>query len=167
MSSESTTGSKACCERPAVVASGYQPKGHYETYANTNFYIAGPSNAKKAIFFLYDVFGFTEQTLQGADILAANKAGDSEYLVVMPDLFDGKPIKMEWFARDTEEKRQNVAEFMKIISDPKPYLDRILKLNDALKLQFPRVERWGTIGCEFLLATYTHLFTGESALTSD
>ena len=142
----STHTSKACCETPAAVSEGYAPKGTYETFSNTKCYITGPKFAKKAIFFVFDIFGFTEQTLQGADILASG--GKEEYLVVMPDLFDGKPVQPEWFARDTEEKKQKVAQFMAGIQDPQPHIDRIQNVLEAAKGGFSRVEKWGAIGCK-------------------
>lgn len=139
-----TNSSKACRETPAAVSEGYEAQGSYQTISDTRCYIIGPSDATRAIFYLYDVFGFTEQTLQGADILASK--GTRPYLVIIPDLFDGKPIQPEWFARDTEEKKQKIDDFMAAIRNPTPYIERIHRIFDAAVQKFPGVERWGTIG---------------------
>lgn len=84
------TQSHACCTVPAVVDHEYKEKGDYVTIAGTKVYATGPADANKAILFIFDIFGYFPQTLQGADILAY---GDKEqqYRVYMPDFFDGKP----------------------------------------------------------------------------
>jgi hypothetical protein len=69
------------------------------SYTNTNLGcvdVTGPSDATKAILVIYDIFGYFEQTLQGADILAH---GDSEnkYKVFIPDWFEGSPAAIEWY----------------------------------------------------------------------
>lgn len=51
--------------------------------------VTGPASADKAIFFIFDIFGYFPQTLQGADILATSDK-DQPYQVFMPDFFDGK-----------------------------------------------------------------------------
>lgn len=139
-----THSSKACCERPpAAQAENYSPKGTYETHVDLSCYVSGPRDSKKGIYFIYDVFGFQAPTIQGADILSS-----TGNLVVMPDLFEGKPIKTEWFARDTEEKKENIAKFMDRISDPKPHIEKLNAVLASLKQAFPTVENWGAIGCK-------------------
>lgn len=134
--------SKACLETPpAASAEEYIPKGRYETYGNLSCYVTGPQNATKAIYYIYDVFGFQQPTIQGADILSS--AG---YLVVMPDFWDGKPMKAEWLARDTEEKIACIAKFRANMADPQPYLDRVHSVLGELKNAFPVVAKWGAIG---------------------
>lgn len=138
----STHASKACCEHPpAAIDEGYSPKGSYETHANLSCYVTGPKDAKKAIYFVYDVFGFQMPTIQGADILSSTGC-----LVVMPDFFEGAPVKKDWFARDTEEKKEHIAQFMKRISDPKPYIAKLHAVLTAIKQAYP-IESWGAIGC--------------------
>jgi dienelactone hydrolase len=55
--------------------------------------VTGPADAKKAILVIYDIFGYFEQTLQGADILA--NSGEEKYKVLIPDWFKGKPCPIE------------------------------------------------------------------------
>ena len=142
-----THSSKACCETPAAVSEGYTARGAYQTIANTRCYIAGPKDAQKAIYLIYDVFGFTDPTLQGADILASK--GQQKYLVIVPDLFDGQPIQPEWYANEEEEEnKKKIAEFISKIKDPKPHVERALEIQASAKEEFNSVESWGVIGCE-------------------
>ncbi|KAK5117214.1 hypothetical protein LTR85_008982 [Meristemomyces frigidus] len=134
--------SQACCETsPAAFADDYASKGTYETYSNIRCYVTGPRNAKKAIYYIYDVFGFQSPTVRGADILSSGG-----HLVVMPDFFDGKPMKPEWFARDTDLNRLDIANFRKGIADPKPYIEKVHVVLGELKEAFPTVDKWGAIG---------------------
>jgi len=50
---------------------------------------------------VYDIFGITPQTLQGADRLAAALG----VLVVMPDWFKGEPMSPDWMPPDNAEKK--------------------------------------------------------------
>lgn len=104
--------SAACCNIPPVISSGYTPKGSYETIGGlktcryhyflsainevltTPTDVSGPASAKKALFIVYDIFGYFEQTLQGADILA--HGAKEEYQVFMPDFFEGNPADIAW-----------------------------------------------------------------------
>jgi hypothetical protein len=65
-----STQSKACCTVPPVQYEGYKEKGEYITIDGMKTYATGPKNAKSALLFVYDIFGFFPQTMQGADILA-------------------------------------------------------------------------------------------------
>ena len=141
-----TVDSKACCETPVAVSEGYTTKGSYQTIADTKCYIAGPTTAKNAIYFVYDIFGFTEQTLQGADILASG--GKEENLVLIPDFFDGNPMRAEWMSQDTEDNKQKIATFRASVKEISPFLERLHKVLGAAKKEFTSVERWGTIGCK-------------------
>lgn len=115
MSGESPT----CFTLPAVTAGNYESKGKYQkvnglnacmetrTYCPSRLTwrsvdVTGPSSASKAILHVYDVFGITPQTLQGADRLAAALG----VLVVMPDWFKGEPMQSDWMPPDTDEKKK-------------------------------------------------------------
>jgi hypothetical protein len=58
--------------------------------------VTGPSNASKAIFFIYDIFGYFPQSIQGADILSTSDK-DNQYQVFVPDFFEGKPADISWY----------------------------------------------------------------------
>lgn len=142
-----THTSKACCSLPAAISEGYEPQGTYQTIANTKCYVTGPKDAQKAIYDMYDVFGFTNNTLQGADILATK--GKEPYLVIVPDLFDGQPVQPEWFAdREKEENQQKISAFMSKLQDSEPHVRRVLEVLTAAKEEFTSVDSWGAIGCQ-------------------
>lgn len=58
--------------------------------------MTGPDDATKAIVVIYDIFGYFDQTLQGADILATSD-DHQKYKVFMPDWFGGNPLPIEVF----------------------------------------------------------------------
>ncbi|KAF2257106.1 alpha/beta-hydrolase [Trematosphaeria pertusa] len=143
MSTESTQ-SKACCDTPAVVTKGYQPKGDYITVDGLKTYATGPKDAKKGILVVYDIFGFFPQTLQGADILAYTDK-DSQYQVFIPDFFEGEPADISWYPPDNEEKGKKLGEFFKAKAAPPKTLPRIPKIVEELK-KSKGVETWGMVG---------------------
>ena len=51
--------------------------------------VTGPPSAKNAILVVYDIFGFSDQMLQGADILALSDTKNGPYRVLVPDFFEG------------------------------------------------------------------------------
>lgn len=57
--------------------------------------VTGPAEATKAILVIMDIFGFFEQTLQGADILATSDT-EQKYKVFIPDWFHGNPADISW-----------------------------------------------------------------------
>jgi hypothetical protein len=66
-----------------------KPLTHHQTD------VTGPSDAKKAILYIYDIFGYYPQTLQGADILSTSGKDDG-YKVFIPDWFEGKYADISW-----------------------------------------------------------------------
>lgn len=102
--------SKPCCNVPPVVSKGYQAKGTYEEIGGYKTYVTGPADATKAIIVIYDIFGYFEQTLQGADILA-NSGSEHKYKVLIPDWFQGNPAAIEWYPPDNEEKKKKLGAF--------------------------------------------------------
>ncbi|CAD6574671.1 MAG: hypothetical protein TREMPRED_001196 [Tremellales sp. Tagirdzhanova-0007] len=97
--------SKACCTLPPVQAE-YSPKGSYSDVGGLNSYVVGPENAESAILYIYDVFGFSPQVLQGADMLASQG-----FRVIMPDVVKGKTMTPEMFAPTEEAQKQKAAYF--------------------------------------------------------
>ncbi|KAF3768701.1 hypothetical protein M406DRAFT_354980 [Cryphonectria parasitica EP155] len=147
MSTMKATGghSQACCNIPPVVSSGYQHKGAYETIDGKKTYVTGPAKeASKGILVIMDIFGFFDQTVQGCDILAT--ADDhNKYAVFMPDAFDGKPLPIDLFPPDNEEKQKKVGEFFGQNSPPSfvPKVHSVLK--DA-QTKYPNIKEWGVVG---------------------
>jgi len=136
--------SAACCSVPPVVSKGYKEKGKYVTLDGLKTYHTGPSDAKQAIFVVYDIFGYFPQTIQGADILAY---GDKEkpYQVFMPDLFEGKPADISWYPPDNEEKGKKLGQFFQTTAAPPQHLQRIPKLVEEIKSKHG-VESLGVVG---------------------
>ncbi|KAF2100430.1 alpha/beta-hydrolase [Rhizodiscina lignyota] len=131
----------ACCpsELPAV-SSDYSPKGDYATYADLNTYVIGPSDAKKAIIIVYDIFGFHPSTFQGADRLAAS----TNALVFVPDFFKGKALPLSGFPPDTAEKKQLIDAVMKIALPPQ-HIPNLWNFVDELT-EKKGITAWGSFG---------------------
>ncbi|KAK7209807.1 hypothetical protein V2G26_016985 [Clonostachys chloroleuca] len=101
---------EACCNIPPVVSKGYQAKGTYEKIGDFKTYVTGPADATKAIVIVYDIFGYFDQTIQGADILAYGDK-NQKYKVFMPDLFHGVPCPIEIYPPDNEDKQKQLGAF--------------------------------------------------------
>ncbi|ORY18716.1 Alpha/Beta hydrolase protein [Clohesyomyces aquaticus] len=143
MSTESTQ-SAACCNLPAIVSEGYQPKGDYITVDGLKTYATGPKDAKQAILIVYDIFGFFPQTIQGADILAYSDK-DHGYQVFMPDFFEGEPADISWYPPKTEEHGKKLGEFFQTKAAPPKTLPRIPKIVKELS-ESKGVEKWAVVG---------------------
>lgn len=124
--------SAACCSIPPVVAKDYQEKGTYIQLDGLKTYSTGFSDAKNGILFVYDIFGYYPQTIQGADILAHSDS-EKPYQVFMPDFFEGSPADLAWYPPDTKEKGEKLGEFFNTTAAPPKALERIPKLVEAIK----------------------------------
>lgn len=134
----STHTSKACCTIPPVEGKDYTTKGKYLEWDGLKVYVTGSESATKALFYIYDIFGFTSQTLQGADILA--EAGN--YLVVVPDFFEGK-YAGPWFFGSSDEDKEKQAAFRKKMTFKTEEIKSLLKHANST---FPSATKWGAIG---------------------
>lgn len=105
----------------------------------------GPSSAKHAILVIYDIFGFKDQILQGADILAHSDS-EHQYQVFMPDFFEGSPADISWYPPDNEEKGKKLGAFFQNQAAPPKALGNIPKVVEAAKKASPNIESWGVIG---------------------
>ncbi|ODM16879.1 hypothetical protein SI65_07844 [Aspergillus cristatus] len=106
---------EACRTIPPVIPQGYTPKGTYQSLAGLNTYITGPRDTTTAIINIYDIFGLSPQTIQGADILSTRLNA----LVLLPDFFHGDGAKHEWLPADTEEKMSALMGFVESKADIK------------------------------------------------
>jgi hypothetical protein len=75
-----------------LVPTGFLTEPNPLSHATTD--VTGPADATKAILFIFDIFGYFDQTLQGADILST--ADKQQYKVLIPDWFEGNPCPIEW-----------------------------------------------------------------------
>ncbi|KAL2866069.1 uncharacterized protein BJX67DRAFT_382171 [Aspergillus lucknowensis] len=114
---------EACRSIPPVASTGTE-QGQYEEIAGLNTYITGPRNSRIGLVCVYDVFGLTIQTLQGADRLARQLGAT----VLVPDLFHGDAMKPEWFPRDAKGKKELATKFL------------------SEKAGFSSVDKWGAYG---------------------
>jgi len=137
--------SAACCSIPPIVSQGYQEKGKYETIGGLKTYVTGPSDTKKAILYVYDIFGYFPQTLQGADILAT--AGrDEKYQVFIPDWFEGKPADISWYPPDTKEKGEKLGNFFQTTGAPPTTAGKIPSYIQSLQASYPNLTSFGIVG---------------------
>lgn len=159
MSSESTQ-SQACCDTPAVVTKGYKPKGDWievdglktceclpialPPLLTSIVDATGPKDAKQGILVAYDIFGFFDQTIQGADILAFTDK-EHPYQVFMPDFFEGKPADISWYPPDNEEKGNKLGAWFKEKAAPPKTLPRVTKIVEELSKN-KGIDKWAMIG---------------------
>ncbi|KAI1158394.1 alpha/beta-hydrolase [Nemania serpens] len=136
--------SEACCNVPPVVSDGYVPKGSYTQLGGKKTYVTGPADASRGLVSIFDIFGYFNQTLQGADILAT---ADSQlkYKLFMPDWFDGYPVPAEWYPPDTEEKQQKLGEWFGKNS-PADVAVALVDYVKVLQTVNPSIQSWGLIG---------------------
>ncbi|PNH58758.1 hypothetical protein VD0002_g8774 [Verticillium dahliae] len=134
---------EACCNIPPVISKGYDAKGSYEQVNDIKTYATGPSDAKKGILFIYDIFGYFPQSLQGADILATS--GDQKHRVLIPDWFGGNPCPIEWYPPDTEEKQKNLGAFFGQYPPPK-IAGLVPGYVRAARDKYPEITDWAIIG---------------------
>lgn len=91
---------------------------------------------------IYDVFGMSSQTMQGADLLAARLNA----VVLIPDFFDGEPLKHEYVPADTEEKKQMIAEFMAHKANIARNVGVVTEAVQEYRARFSAVCKWGAFG---------------------
>ncbi|KAI1168062.1 dienelactone hydrolase [Nemania serpens] len=129
---------------PPVIGEGYEPKGRYIDLDGVKPYVTGPPDADRAIFAVYDIFGFFPQTLQGADILATSDVGQP-YQVFMPDFFNGNPAKIDWYPPVNDEQMSALGEWFKDALWPihRPKLPGIVQAAEKVN---PNIKAWGIIG---------------------
>jgi len=132
--------SAACCSTPAITGPPYSPKGRFVEVDSTKVYISGPAKATKALFILYDVFGYSGQILQGADKLAEH------YLIFMPAFFGDDPAPLDWMPLDGPEKRVEIDDFIEGPGDTQKTLRRMAELRQRFQNMEPQIERWGLLG---------------------
>ena len=149
---------------PPAVAKDYKEKGKFVeigglktcmclAYAMANFFndltlldATGPSSATSAILIIYDIFGFSPQALQGADILAHADDEHHQYQVYMPDFFEGKPAGHDWYPPDTKEKGEKLGAFFQGPAAPPKNAEKVPQLVEAIKKYSPKIEKSGVLG---------------------
>jgi len=141
--------SDACCSIPPIISGAYDPKGDYKTVGGLKTYVTGPDSASEAILYIFDIFGYFPQTLQGADILATSDP-ERKYRVFIPDFFEDNPGDISWIPANTDEKRKALAEFFKTKADIPTVLAKVPGIvANAGKLapDGSGFTKWAIIGC--------------------
>ncbi|OOF94071.1 hypothetical protein ASPCADRAFT_397762 [Aspergillus carbonarius ITEM 5010] len=133
---------EACRTIPPVIPEGYTPKGTYSDIAGVKTYITGPTDASIGIIDIYDIFGISSQTLQGADLLAARLNA----LVLVPDFFNGGGAAPEWFPPDTEEKNKALWGFINTHAAIPENVAVLNKVIAEAKARFSSVKGWAGFG---------------------
>jgi len=134
--------SEVCYTLPPVVTEGYTVKGTYETIAGLKTYITGSTSAKIGIIDAYDIFGLSNQTLQGADLLASSL----DAVLLIPDFFKGASVKKEWMSLPPEEKKPLWDKFMAESASIPAAAEALVKVVQESKTKFPSVAKWGAYG---------------------
>ncbi|KAL3422268.1 AIM2 family protein C30D10.14 [Phlyctema vagabunda] len=137
--------SAACCSIPPIVSKGYETKGKYETIDGLKTYVTGPADATKGLLFIYDIFGYFPQSLQGADILSTSDK-HNKYQVFIPDFLEGKPADITWFPPDTDEKKKHMGDFFGNQGAPPKTAARVPIVLKEIQKQYPNIKTFGIIG---------------------
>lgn len=91
---------------------------------------------------IYDVFGLANQTLQGADLLAARLNA----VVLVPDFFKGDALEAHMLPADTDEKKKRIGSFLATSANVERNLGVLLAAVPEYRVRFPSVSKWGANG---------------------
>lgn len=92
-----------------------------------------------------DIFGFFDQTVQGADILATSN--EQKYRVFIPDFFEGSPADISWYPPTTDEHKQKLGNFFQTKAAPPNTLSKIPNVvAEANKLASSGSFQWSILG---------------------
>lgn len=127
------TQSSACCTLPPV-ESEYTPKGTYTDIAGLKTYVSGPEDADEAIVLVYDVFGFSPQILQGADLLASQG-----FRVFMPDFCKGDYADGKMFSGTPEDNERKTKWFSGFPGAVSTQSQPISEIASAVKAKYSKV----------------------------
>lgn len=104
--------------------------------------VAGNTSSKTGIVVIYDIFGFYPQTLQGADLLAAQTGA----VTFVPDVLENEYALRAWLPPDNEEKRNALMSFLKESAATHLILPKVDAWLAEAKGKYPSVEKWGIFG---------------------
>ncbi|EEA23084.1 conserved hypothetical protein [Talaromyces marneffei ATCC 18224] len=130
---------ESCCTRTPI---GTNQKVPVVKIANLDTYVAGNTSSKTGLVVIYDIFGFYTQTLQGADLLAAQTGA----VTFVPDVLENEYALHSWLPPDTEEKRIAFEGFFKDTAAPPLVLPKVKAWLAEAKGKYPSIEKWGILG---------------------
>lgn len=96
----------------------------------------GPEKPTKVIIDIYDIFGISPQTLQGADRLAAHTGA----AILVPDFFVGDGLPHDALPMDTDEKKKIVGDFFTGVANVEDNLAKLLAVRKDIATKFPEAE---------------------------
>lgn len=108
---------------------------------------SGLDTATKALFIIYDVFGYSYQILQGADFLASQG-----YKVFMPDFFGDDPAPMSWMpmpdatGKEPPVNDKALDDFCEGPGNTEQTVEKVLRLRQRLQADDKRIQEWGLVG---------------------
>lgn len=107
--------------------------------------VTGSSSATTGILFVYDIYGFSPQAKQGADLLAYTDPSH-EYQVFMPDFLRGRVADHDLFPPDTEEKQRKMKELFEGPANIPKTAELLPATIKEIAGQAPGIKKWGAIG---------------------
>lgn len=132
----------ACCSQPVIIGPSYESKGSFTEVLRLKTYVSGPEQASKAVFVIYDVFGYSSQILEGADKLAA--AG---YRVFMPDFWEGKPAPLDWMPMNSDyQDEKALDDFCEGPGETNKTVKKVIELQAGYQRLNPAITRWAAVG---------------------
>lgn len=111
-------------------------------YFNTLEDAVGPATASRAIFFIYDIFGYWPQTIQGADRLSASV----DALVFIPDLREDQHCLTKWLAIEDPAMKAKKEEFMRFALQQEKFVAKLSDFVKAAKVEYPSLMSLGAFG---------------------
>ena len=121
------------------------PCSHRYTTPLTLPDVTGPATADYAIVFVYDIFGFYPQTIQGADILAY-WSPNRTYRVFIPDFLNNQCADISWYPPTDADKKAKLGAFFRDVAAPPKVLPVLREVVAELKKDYPSIEKWAAIG---------------------
>ena len=107
--------------------------------------VTGPENATQALLVIYDIFGYQDQILQGADILAHSDK-EHQYQVYMPDFFDEDYISLSDYPPQTQEQKSKIGAWFGDKANPEKAQKRIPQCLQAAEESNSNIKTWGALG---------------------
>lgn len=104
--------------------------------------VTGNVNAGTGLVDIYDIFGMSDQTIQGADLLAARLNA----VVLVPDFFEGDALSHDCVPPDTEEKQKMIGEFLAHKANISRNQSVLVNAVSQYRTRFPSVGNWGAFG---------------------
>lgn len=94
---------------------------------------------------IYDIFGYSSQILQGADILATSDKQRS-YKVFMPDFLGLDCAQMSWMTLPADERMKKMGALFGGPAEFNKTAKKVLQTMEELVSKHPEIKSWGFVG---------------------